>query len=94
MSGANDETAGRWVDRPIGHGLMALWIYVLEYDVGTVSLEAAEPTASALVWPALGIGGVVWLAEASNRVPRPVMNLGGGFLLPIITVVVAIVLTG
>ena len=69
------------------------WImYVASYSIGTIALDLAEPTQSALAYPAFGLAFVVWAAEKSRRVPGEVTSWMGTWV-PILVAAVVIFMT-
>lgn len=71
---------------------VALFYYVVAYDIGTVAFGVAEPTAEALAYPAVGVTGLIWLVQRTIRLPRFVIG-GTAMLLPVALAAVVVAIT-
>ncbi|MGH3358684.1 MAG: hypothetical protein ACRDO7_07755 [Nocardioidaceae bacterium] len=69
---------------------LAVFCYVLAYNIGTIVWGLAEPTTSGLLVGGVGVGAVVWATEKSGRCPPAVVNLGMVMILPIVVAAIVI----
>lgn len=74
MSDEIGEAAKTGDERPAARALLAALAYILWYDVGTIEFGIGEPATHPLVWPAIGVGAVVWVAQRSAWVSRAATN--------------------